>query len=171
MIGYTLNLRYNLAQGKHIQGKQNGTEDRPLRHLIWEWSRWWQKITIETKDRLFDRYEKNSSTFAYIWSKSVDEGMWPVVWNAELTSRRTKMECSPLSECIRRSIVTLNKAVSVLCFCLTCWLKFIKTWGSWSATILFQDVLDKWSFWIWPKIIQIWLIKTGLFKSVWIQAV
>ena len=34
--------------------------------------------------------------------------MWSIVLDAKLTSRRTKMECSPLSECIRRSIVTLE---------------------------------------------------------------
>lgn len=77
------------------------------------------KLPMETKKRLFDRYETNHSrSFPEIptqFFKWLMRMLWSMVSKAALMSSKTKMECSPLSACIRMSLVTLNKAVLVLC--------------------------------------------------------
>ena len=94
--------------------------------------------------------------------------LWSTMSNKALKSSRTSTEHSPASAFIKISLITLTRAVSLLCCLPETWLKFpkmflpIKTSNNWFETI-FSGIFDIKGYWSIVAIVRV--IRTRFFEK------
>lgn len=112
----------------HPKGAYIGRTKWGTLKLIWEKDK--MKLLMETQNVLFDTYNEDQldavPDMPTQWISLFKRIPWSVVSKAALKSSSTLIEHMPQSAFIKRSLVTLRRAVSVLWYCWNPVLNFSK---------------------------------------------